>query len=111
IEKISNLYPSHESQVIQQLETQNHRFTVRWIINSTDNTLEGGIFINGLGRKLHTWEKTALEQAAVITALEIERYKSLAITYRRLKNDFLLKLVNKNILPEIVIKKHSQELN
>lgn len=111
IEYITSSFLSNQSKMMQQLKIDRSPFTVRWIVNSTDDTLDGGIFLWYLEKPLQTWEQIALEQAAVIISLEIERYKTLATTYQKLRNDFLLKLIDKNPIPEAMVNKHSKELS
>ncbi|WP_156289381.1 PucR family transcriptional regulator [Oceanobacillus salinisoli] len=94
IEKlILELYYNHE-QTIQRLQWNNLDCTVRWIYNS--ERIEGGVFLWREKSNLQTWEKAALEQAAVITALEIERLKTLSTKIQHFKNDFLLMLLDTN---------------
>lgn len=105
---ISSLYFG-ENQTIQNFNWNNKEFTARWIFNS--NRLTAGVFLWGSNLKLNTWNKAALEQTAVITALEIERLRAISTTYQHFRNDFLGKLLNENKLDREVIFRTAKEVN
>jgi len=112
IKEIENIIASlcfGENQTIQKLNWNNIDFTVRWIFNS--NRLTAGVFLWGSDFKLNTWNKAALEQTAVITALEIERLKAISTTYQHFRNEFLGKLLNENELDTEVIFRTAKEVN
>jgi len=105
---IASLY-STGNQAIQKFNWKNKEFTVRWIFNS--NRLTAGVFLWGSNLKLNTWNKAALEQTAVITALEIEKFKAISTTYQHFRNEFLGKLLNESKLDIEVIFRTAKEVN
>lgn len=111
IEHIISTFSYGRNQTMEQLNMNNQSFTVRWISNSDTNRLEGGIFLWNHTSQLQTWEKIALEQTAVITALEIERIRKITATYQRFRNDFLSKLLSDKHIPQTMIMRRAKEVN
>ncbi|USG63426.1 helix-turn-helix domain-containing protein [Brevibacillus ruminantium] len=80
------------------------KHAVRWLTHHHNR--EGAIVLWEMARKLHSWEKVALEQAAALLTLEIERHYTVLAAYQRFRNDFLHLLVTeKNAEPELLIRK------
>jgi len=111
IEKVISKTSYHQYHKVQQLKKLNKDMLVRWIINTEQDFLEGAIIIWKNYLQMETWERIALEQAAVITALEIEKHRSISDSLQKLKNDFLLKLVSTDIMPEATINSLANEVN
>lgn len=107
---LSNLNP-YKYHTTQSFKKWGIDFSVRLIINSEENLLEGAIFLWRKDNKLKTWERIAIEQASVIVALEIERLRNISNTYQKLKNDFLAKIVSKDSIPEVTLNSYIKNVN
>ncbi len=110
--EIKDIISSHcygKGQTIQGIELQDMDSTVRWI-NGSEH-IEGGVFLWGVKSNLHTWEKAALEQTAVITSLEIERIRTVSTTFQRFRNDYLALLLNDSHLEPEVLFRRAKEVN
>src|SRR5699024_7255352 len=100
---ISTLYIGR-TKALQKIRWRNENITVRWIFNS--EKLEGGIFLYGLESNTTTWQKAAIEQAAVIISLEVEHLKSFSTTFQRFRNEFLSDLLeSRNIKKEALFRR------
>lgn len=111
IEDIITTFSYGRNQTMHHINMMNTAFTVRWISNSDKNKLEGGIFLWDPPKRLETWEKIALEQVAVITALEIEKQRSIVTAYQRFRNDLLTKLINKNSFSSEALKRRLKRVD
>ncbi|MBM7714691.1 sugar diacid utilization regulator [Bacillus thermophilus] len=108
IESMISALSCVQERPIQRLNWQGNKFTVRWVYNS--DQLEGGVFLWGVHTHLHTWQKAALEQTAVILALEIERMRSVSLVFQRFRNDFLNMLLSEGFESHEVLSRRAEEV-
>lgn len=109
IENIISAFSCDREQPIQKLYWQHKSFTVRWIYSS--NSLEGGVFLWKEHSHLHTWQKAAIEQTAVISALEIERMRTVSSVFQRFRNDFLSMLLSEKVESRDTLSRRAEEVN
>ncbi|GIN22294.1 PucR family transcriptional regulator [Siminovitchia fordii] len=109
IENIISAFSCDQEKPIQRLNWQQKIFTVRWIYSS--NRLEGGVFLWEKHCRLHTWQKAAIEQTAVISALEIERMRTVSSVFQRFRNDFLSMLLSEKVESRDTLSRRAEEVN
>lgn len=96
IESIIAHFFNNNNEIIENKEIEPNTFyTLRWIVNN--DSLEGVIIFKGVQIELNTWQRAAIEQAHIIVALRIERFKTISNTLQKFKNDFLLELLNNEV--------------
>lgn len=111
IEEVMSTISYQQYHKVQHIKKFGKDLLVRWIINIEQNFLEGAIIIWNKHVQMKTWERIALEQTAIITALEIEKIRSVLNTQQNFKNDLLLKLVNQDAMPLATINSRTNEVN
>lgn len=109
IENIISDVFSGINQPIQTVNLKNKKFTVRWIYSS--DRLVGAVFVWGLSSNINAWKKAALEETTIITAVEIERLRTISNTYQHFRNDFLEVLLEETNLQREVISRRAKEVN
>lgn len=100
---------SRKNPTIQTVNYKNNKYTARWIHSS--QRLVGGVFVWGLDSDLNAWKKAALEESTIITAVEIERLRTISNTYQHFRNDLLETLIKENSLNYEVISRRAKEVN
>src|SRR5699024_5645481 len=109
IENIISNSLSGTDQAIQRINWKKRDIAVKWIFNS--DTLEGGIFLWGINSEFTTWRKAAIEQAAAIVALKIERLKAVSATFQRFRNEFISNLLESENVEQDVLLRRAKEMD
>src|SRR5699024_4858787 len=109
IENIISTSLSGTDQAIQRINWKKRDIAVKWIFNS--DTLEGGIFLWGINSEFTTWRKAAIEQAAAIVALKIERLKAVSATFQRFRNEFISNLLESENVEQDVLLRRAKEMD
>lgn len=109
IENIISTLSIGKGQTLQRIKWRHKDITIRWIFNS--NSLEGGIFLWGMESNLTTWRKAAIEQAAAIVALNIERLRAVSTTFQRFRNEFLSDLLSSKSIERDALFRRAKEMN
>ncbi|MFY0545962.1 PucR family transcriptional regulator [Brevibacillus sp. H7] len=92
----------------QVMPRHQDRHVIRWLVS--ENSKEGAILLWNVCRELHPWEKVAIEQAAALISLEIQRQKTISATYQRFRNDFLDTLADGQLGARDTLRRKAEEV-
>lgn len=75
-----------------------------------DGVLKGGIILWNINRQLASWEKVAVEQAAGLISLKIERDQTVNTAYQRARNELIVSLVEGVADASEVLRRRAEEV-